>query len=159
MKIKVISVGKLKEKYLKDGIQEYVKRLQSYCSLELIEVNDERILDHSSFKEEEKIKLEEGRRVLQKIKAEDYVILLDLAGKQMDSIELSKKIEECMIYGKSTIVFVIGGSLGHASEIIDRADLRLCFSKLTFPHQLIRLFLLEQIYRSFKIMKHETYHK
>ena len=159
MKIRIISVGKLKEKYLVDGIKEYKKRLQGYCNVELIEVPDEKIPDQASLKEEAIIKQKEGQKILSKIKPDEYVILLDLAGKEIDSIELANKIESCMVYGKSIITFVIGGSLGHEKDIINRADFRLSFSKLTFPHQLIRLFLMEQIYRSFKIINHETYHK
>lgn len=159
MKIKIICVGKLKEKYLVAGVEEYLKRLQGYCKVEVYEVADESIPDNCSLANEIIIKSKEGRRMLDKIKQDDYVILLDIAGKEVDSVELSKQMEKCMLAGKSTIDFVIGGSLGHGQEIIDRANMRLSFSKMTFPHQLMRLILVEQIYRSFKIIKNESYHK
>ncbi len=159
MKIKLICVGKLKEKYLVDGIKEYTKRLSSYCDVEIIEVADERIPDNTSLTQQMFVKAKEGRRVLDKVKQDDYMILLDVGGKEMDSIAFSKHLEKCMINGKSSIVFVIGGSLGHGEEVLSRANLRLSFSPMTFPHQLMRLILVEQIYRAFKIMRHETYHK
>ncbi|MFQ8706156.1 MAG: 23S rRNA (pseudouridine(1915)-N(3))-methyltransferase RlmH [Thomasclavelia sp.] len=159
MKIKIICVGKLKEKYLVAGIAEYLKRLQAYCKAEVYEVSDESIPDNCSLANEMIIKSKEGRKILDKIKQDDYVILLDVAGKEIDSVMLSKRMEDCMISGKSTIDFVIGGSLGHGQEIIDRANFRLSFSKMTFPHQLMRLILVEQIYRAFKIIKNESYHK
>lgn len=159
MKVRVICVGKLKEKYLVEGIKEYSKRIQGYTQLEIIEVPDEKIPDKASLAQEEIVKEKEGKKILDKIKQDDYVILLNVNSKELDSIAFSKHIEKCMIEGKSTIDFVIGGSLGHASEILNRADLKLSFSPMTFPHQLMRLILLEQIYRAFKIMKNETYHK
>lgn len=159
MKIRVITVGKLKEKYLINGIKEYEKRLNGYCKVEMVEVPDEAIPDNASDNMETLIKDKEAKKIVDKIKKDDYVIVLDLHGKQLDSVELSKYIESCMLHGKSTIDFVIGGSLGLGKEIIERADFRLCFSKMTFPHQLMRLILMEQIYRSFKIMRNETYHK
>ena len=159
MRIKFITVGKLKEKYLKDGIKEYAKRISAYADIEMIEVMDERIPDKASLAEEMLVKAKEGRKILDKVKQDDYMILLDVSGKEMDSVAFSKHIEKCMIDGKSTIVFVIGGSLGHGEEILSRAQLRLSFSPMTFPHQLIRLILIEQVYRAFKIMKNETYHK
>lgn len=159
MKIKIVTVGKLKEKYLIDGINEYLKRLKAYAKVELFEVGDESIPDNPSTGNEKSIKDKEGIKVLSKIKQDDYLILLDLAGKQINSIELANHIENCMINGKSSIVFVIGGSLGHGEEIIKRADFRLSFSKLTFPHQLMKLILVEQVYRAFKIIKNENYHK
>lgn len=159
MKIKIISVGKLKEKYLVDGINEYAKRLSKYCTLEMITLNDEPIPDKASLATEVLIKAKEGRKILDKIKQDEYVILLDVASKQMDSVELSQHLEKCMVDGKSTITFIIGGSLGHGEEVHSRANLKLSFSKMTLPHQLMKLVLIEQIYRSFKIMKNETYHK
>ena len=159
MKIKFITVGKLKEKYLEEGIKEYSKRISAYANIEIIEVADERIPDRASLAEEMLVKAKEGRRILDKVKQDDYMILLDVSGKEMDSIAFSKHIEKCMINGKSTIVFVIGGSLGHGEEILSRANMRLSFSPMTFPHQLMRLILIEQVYRSFKIIKNETYHK
>lgn len=159
MKIKMIVVGKLKEKYLLAGIQEYLKRMQAYCKVEVYEVADESIPDHASLAQETIVKAKEGRKILDKVKQDDYMILLDVSGKQIDSVELSQHIERCMVSGKSSIAFVIGGSLGHGEEVLERADYRLSFSKMTFPHQLMRLLLVEQIYRAFKIMKNETYHK
>lgn len=159
MKIRILTVGKLKEKYLVSGIKEYEKRLNGYCQVEMIEVLDEPIPDRASAVIEEQIKNKEAKKLVEKIKKDDYVIVLDLHGKQLDSVELSKHIETCMLHGKSTIDFVIGGSLGLGKDIIERVDFRLCFSKMTFPHQLMKLILMEQIYRSFKIMKNETYHK
>ncbi|WP_028041958.1 23S rRNA (pseudouridine(1915)-N(3))-methyltransferase RlmH [Candidatus Stoquefichus massiliensis] len=159
MKIKIITVGKLKEKYLVDGIKEYTKRISGYADIEMIEVADERIPDKASLAEETMIKAKEGRKILDKVKQDDYMILLDVNGKEMDSVVFSKHIENCMINGKSTIDFVIGGSLGHGEEVLSRANVRLSFSPMTFPHQLMRLILVEQIYRAFKIMKNETYHK
>lgn len=159
MKIRIISVGKLKEKYLVDGIAEYVKRLGAYADVELVEVADERIPENPSLAEEMIVKAKEGRRILDKVKQDDYMILLDVSGTEMDSIQFAEKIEHCMINGKSTIDFVIGGSLGHGEDVLTRANLRLSFSPMTFPHQLMRLILVEQIYRAFKIIKNETYHK
>ena len=159
MKIKIICVGKLKEQYLVDGIKEYMKRISAYADIEVIEVPDERIPDRASLAEEMMVKAKEGRKILDKVKQDDYMILLDVNSRQMDSIEFSRKIEDCMINGKSTIDFVIGGSLGHGDDVKTRANLMLSFSKMTLPHQLMRLVLTEQIYRAFKIMKNETYHK
>ena len=159
MKVRIISVGKIKEKYLMQGINEYIKRLSPYTKVEMVEVADEKIPENASLSEEEMVKEKEGNKLLEKIKEDEYVILLDLHGKEIDSVELSKLIETTMISGKSTIDFVIGGSLGLSKPLINRANYRLCFSKLTFTHQMIRLFLLEQIYRSYKIMNNQTYHK
>ena len=159
MKVKIICVGKLKEKYLVAGIAEYLKRLQAYCRVEVYEVSDESIPDNCSLANEMIIKSKEGKKILDKIKQDDYVVLLDVAGKEIDSIMLAKQMENCMISGKSTIDFVIGGSLGHGQEIIERANFRLSFSKMTFPHQLMRVILLEQLYRSYRIMRNEPYHK
>ena len=125
----------------------------------MIEVMDERIPDKASLAEEMLVKAKEGRKILDKVKQDDYMILLDVSGKEMDSVAFSKHIEKCMIDGKSTIVFVIGGSLGHGEEILSRAQLRLSFSPMTFPHQLMKLILVEQVYRAFKIMNNQTYHK
>jgi 23S rRNA (pseudouridine1915-N3)-methyltransferase len=152
-------VGKLKEKYLVDGVKEYVKRLGNYAKVEIYEVADEKIPNNPSLADETLVKVKEGRKILDKIKQDDYMILLDVKGDMLDSVELSQHIEKCMINGKSSIAFVIGGSLGHCSDIYERADYKLSFSLMTFPHQLMRLMLVEQIYRSFKIINHETYHK
>lgn len=159
VKVKIICVGKLKEKYLVDGIKEYVKRISGYADIEMIEVMDERIPDRASLAEETIVKAKEGRKILDKVKQDDYMILLDVSGKEMDSVAFSKHIEKCMVDGKSAIDFVIGGSLGHGEDVLTRANMRLSFSPMTLPHQLMRLVLLEQIYRAFKIMKNETYHK
>lgn len=159
MKIKIICVGKLKEKYLIDGVNEYLKRLQGYCNVEIYEVSDEKIPYHPSLADETLVKVKEGRRVLDKVKQDDYMILLDLKGENPDSIEFARKIEDCMINGKSSLAFVIGGSLGHCEEVYDRANYKVSFSELTFPHQLMRLILVEQIYRAFKIINNEPYHK
>ena len=147
MKIRILTIGKLKEKYLVNGINEYVKRLNAYCKVEMVEVGDEPIPDNAS------------ENVENKIKDDEYVIVLDLHGKEIDSVAFSKHIEECMIRGKSTITFVIGGSLGLGKSLLQRANYRLCFSKMTFPHQLMKLILVEQVYRAFKIMNNQTYHK
>lgn len=159
MKIKIIGVGKLKESYLKEGIQEYVKRLQAYADVEVIEVDDEPIPKNPSLAQEVMVKAKEGRRVLDKVKQADFMILLDVAGTEMDSVDLSKYLQKQMIDGHSTIDFVLGGSLGNSEDVLERADYRLSMSRMTFPHQLARLILVEQIYRSFKIMKGEPYHK
>ena len=159
MKIKLICVGKLKEKYLDDGIKEYLKRISAYSDIEVIEVADERIPDNPSLAKETIVKSKEGRRILDKVKQDDYMILLDVQGKELDSIQFAERIEDCMINGKSTIDFVIGGSLGHGEDVLTRANARISFSQMTFPHQLMRLILVEQIYRAFKIIRHETYHK
>lgn len=159
MKIKLICVGKLKEKYLDDGIKEYLKRISAYSDIEVIEVADERIPENPSLAEETIVKSKEGRRILDKVKQDDYMILLDVQGKELDSIQFAERIEDCMINEKSTIDFVIGGSLGHGEDVLTRANARISFSQMTFPHQLMRLILVEQIYRAFKIIRHETYHK
>ena len=159
MNITLITVGKLKEKYLKQAIDEYAKRLSRYCKLDIIELQDEKTPDNASDKEEVQIKEKEGRAILSKIKDNSYVVAMDLKGKQLTSEELSSFVEKCGVTGNSNIVFVIGGSLGLSDEVIRRADYKLCFSKMTFPHQLFRVMLLEQVYRAFRIMKNEPYHK
>lgn len=159
MNITVISVGKLKEKYLKEAIEEYSKRLQRYCKISLIELQDEKTPDNASEKEELQIKSKEGEAILKGIKENSFVIALDLKGKMISSEEFSSYIEDLGVNGKSDIVFIIGGSLGLSQEVLNRANYKLCFSKMTFPHQLFRVMLLEQIYRGFRIMKNEPYHK
>ncbi|MEG0774014.1 23S rRNA (pseudouridine(1915)-N(3))-methyltransferase RlmH [Clostridium sp.] len=159
MNITLISVGKLKEKYLKEAIDEYVKRLQRYCKVSIIELQDEKTPDNASEKEELQIKDKEGEAILKVIKDTSYVIVLDLKGKMITSEEFSSYIQELGVSGKSDLIFVIGGSLGLAQSVINRANYKLCFSKMTFPHQLFRVMLLEQIYRAFRIMKNEPYHK
>lgn len=159
MNIDIICVGKLKEKYLKQAIEEYSKRLSRYCKLNIIELPDEKTPDNASEKEELQIKDKEGNLILNKIKDNSYVIAMDLKGKQLTSEELSNFVQELGVRGESNLVFVIGGSLGLSEAVIKRANYKLCFSKMTFPHQLFRVMLLEQIYRGFRIMKGEPYHK
>ena len=159
MQITILCVGKIKETFLKEGIDFYVRRLQPYCTLKLVEVADEPGPDHLKEEELLLVKEKEGKRLLERIKPDQYVIALDLKGKSLSSEELAAKLEELALYGRSNLVFIIGGSYGLAQEVLKRADFSLSFSKLTFPHQLMRLILLEQIYRSFKIMKGEPYHK
>ncbi len=159
MKITLLAVGKVKEKYLRDGIAEYGKRLGKYCRLEIVEVVDERTPDGASAAEEEQIRRTEGERLLRGIRETDYVIALAIDGTMLDSVELSDKLEKLGIQGESSVVFVIGGSLGLSEGVLRRADYRLSFSRMTFPHQLMRLILLEQIYRGFRIMRGEPYHK
>lgn len=159
MNIKIITVGKLKEKYLKAGIAEYAKRLTSYCKLEIIEVNDEKAPENLSDKEMEQVKDKEGERILAKIPAQSYVFALAIQGREYDSVEFSKQIEGLGIRGHSDLVFVIGGSLGLSDAVLKRADENISFGHLTYPHQLMRLILVEQVYRAFRIMKGEPYHK
>ena len=158
-KISVLCVGKVKEKYLRDGIAEYSKRLGRYCKLDIIEVADEKTPDGASEIVETQSKDLEGERLLKQIRSDDYVIALAIDGKMLDSVEMSKQIESLGVRGISHIVFVIGGSLGLSDAVLKRADYKLSFSKMTFPHQLMRMILLEQIYRSYRIMKGEPYHK
>ena len=159
MKITVLCVGKIKEKYFTLGIDEYAKRLSRYCKLEIIEVPDEKTPDNASENEELQIKAKEGDKILRYIKDNAYVIALAIEGKMLTSEELSEKMEQLGINGDSNVVFVIGGSLGLDKRILDRADYKLSFSKMTFPHQMMRMVLLEQVYRGYRIMKGEPYHK
>lgn len=159
MKITLITVGKIKEKYFTDAIAEYAKRLSRYCKLEIVEVADEKTPDGASESLENQIKEKEGERILSKIPENAYVIALAIEGKQLDSEELANKMEQWNVNGISHLVFVIGGSLGLSSKVLSRADFKLSFSKMTFPHQLMRVVLLEQIYRSFRIRNNEPYHK
>ena len=159
MKITVITVGKIKEKYLKDAIAEYSKRLSRYCKLEILEVADEKTPDGASEIVEENIREKEGERILKLIKEDAYVITLEITGKMLTSEELADRIETLGIQGKSHLVFVIRGSIGLGREVLRRSDYALSFSKMTFPHQLMRVILLEQIYRSYRIINGEPYHK
>jgi 23S rRNA (pseudouridine1915-N3)-methyltransferase len=159
MKITILSVGKLKEKYLKDAIAEYVKRLSAYCKINLIEVPDEKAPENLSGKDQLHLINKEGERLLQKIKISQYVIALDLKGKQRSSEQFSKEIENLQISGKSDVVFIIGGSLGLSNAVLNRSNTSISFSKMTFPHQLMKVILIEQIYRAYRIMKNEPYHK
>lgn len=154
-----MTVGKVKEKYFRDAIVEYVKRLSRYCKLEIIEVADEKTPDKASETEEEQIKQKEADRILKNIREDSYCIALAIEGKKMDSVSLARNIERLGLNGKSNIVFVIGGSLGLHQSVLKRADEKLSFSDMTFPHQLMRVILLEQIYRSYRIINKEPYHK
>lgn len=159
MRITVVCVGKIKEKYFTMGIDEYSKRLSRYCKLEIIQVPDEKTPDNASEAEELMIKKKEGERILKNIKDNAYVIALAIEGKMLTSEELADKIDKLGVGGDSHIVFVIGGSLGLDDEVLKRADYKLSFSKMTFPHQMMRMVLLEQIYRGYRIMNGEPYHK
>ena len=159
MKITILTVGKIKEKYLKDAIAEYAKRLSRYCKLEIVEVADEKTIENASQILETQIRDKEAERLMKYIREDAYVITLEIKGKQLTSEELSEKINQLGIQGKSHIIFVIGGSIGLGDEILKRSDYALSFSKMTFPHQLMRVILLEQIYRSYRIINGEPYHK
>ena len=159
MKITLITVGKIKEKYLRDAIAEYSKRLSRYCRLEILEVADEKTPDQVSEVVEKSIRDKEGERILKHIRDDMYVITLEIGGKMLSSEELAEKIESLGIQGKSSIAFVIGGSIGLGEEVLKRSDYALSFSKMTFPHQLMRVILLEQVYRSYRIINGEPYHK
>ena len=159
MKITVITVGKIKEKYLKDAIAEYTKRLSKYCKLEIVEVADEKTPDNASEVVENAIRSKEAERILKYVKDEAYVITLEINGKQLTSEELADKIEKLGVQGTSHIIFIIGGSIGLGEEVLQKSNYALSFSKMTFPHQLMRVILLEQIYRSYRIISGEPYHK
>lgn len=159
MRITLITVGKIKEKYFTMAIEEYVKRLSRYCKMEIVEVADEKTPDGASRAEEMQIKVKEGERILKAIKEGTYVIVLAIEGKQLDSVVFSEKLTELGVKGYSHIVFVIGGSLGLDERVLRRADCLLSFSNMTFPHQLMRVILLEQIYRCYRIANNEPYHK
>lgn len=159
MKITCVVVGKVKERYFTEAVKEYEKRLSRYCRLEIIELPDEKTPDGASAAEEAAILEREGERILKAVKEDAYVIALAIEGKALDSMEFSHKLERLGVGGRSHIVFVIGGSLGLASAVLKRADESLSFSRMTFPHQLMRVILLEQVYRGFRIMKGEPYHK
>lgn len=159
MKITLITVGKIKEKYFTDAISEYSKRLSRYCKLEIVEVADEKTPDGASEGLENQIKEKEGERILAKIPDGAYVVALAIEGKQLSSEELADKMEKWNVMGVSHLVFIIGGSLGLTPKVLSRSDFKLSFSPMTFPHQLMRVILLEQIYRSFRIRNNEPYHK
>lgn len=159
MNITIIAVGKLKERYLKEAVEEYSKRLSKYCKLDIIEVADEKAPENMSRAEEEAVKQKEGQAILKHIKNDTYAIALAIEGKMLSSEGFSEFINGLGIKGKSNIAFIIGGSLGLSDEVLRRADYKLSFSPMTFPHQLMRVILLEQIYRGFKIIRGETYHK
>ncbi|WP_137743745.1 23S rRNA (pseudouridine(1915)-N(3))-methyltransferase RlmH [Robertmurraya siralis] len=159
MNISIITVGKLKEKYLKQGIDEYLKRMSAYAKVEIVEVADEKAPEVLSENEMLQVKEKEGERILAKLHPDTYVIALAIEGKQKSSEELADTLDKLATYGKSKIAFVIGGSLGLSQQVLQRSDEKLSFSKMTFPHQLMRLVLVEQIYRAFRIMRGEPYHK
>ena len=159
MNISIIAVGKLKEKYLKMAVDEYSKRLSRYTKLEIIELQDEKTPDNASETVEENIRTKEGERLLKYVRDDAYVITLEINGKQLSSEELAEKIEKLGVQGTSHIMFIIGGSIGLGKEVLARSDYALSFSKMTFPHQLMRVILLEQVYRSYRIINGEPYHK
>lgn len=159
MKITVIAVGKVKEKYYRDALTEYGKRLGRYCKLEMVEVEDEKTPDGASSAEEDRIREKEAERILKYVKEDAFVLTLEIAGKMYDSVAFARKLERLGIQGHSNLQFLIGGSLGLHERVCRRADLSLSFSQMTFPHQLMRVILLEQIYRSYRIIHGEPYHK
>ena len=159
MKITLITVGKIKEKYLKDAIAEYSKRLSKYCKLEIVEVADEKTPDQASENVERQIRQKEGERILRYVKDDAYVFTLEIGGTMLDSVAFAKKMETLGIQGKSHLICIIGGSIGLGEEVLRRSDYALSFSKMTFPHQLMRVILLEQVYRGYRIIEGAPYHK
>lgn len=159
MNITILCVGKLKEKYWTEAVAEYSKRLSAYCSLRIVEVKEARLAEHAGPAEEEAVKDTEGKEILRRIDKGDYVITLEILGKELSSEQLAEKVAELGLAGYSSLVLVIGGSLGLSREVSARADMKLSFSRMTFPHQMMRVILLEQIYRAFKINRNEKYHK
>lgn len=159
MKITILCVGKIKERFYRDALAEYEKRLSRYCRLEIVEVADEKTPDNASPAQEEQIKEREAQRLLAKIREDSYVCTLEIAGEKLSSGDFAGWLERCAVNGRSQIVFVIGGSLGLHSSVLKRSDLGLSFSDMTFPHQLMRVILTEQIYRAYRIMAGQPYHK
>ena len=159
VKVTILTVGKLKEKYLRDAVAEYSKRLSRYCKLEILEVADEKVPENAGPAAEEAIRQKEGERLMKYIRSDAYVITLEIGGAMLDSVEFSRKVEQLGVQGKSHLIFVIGGSIGLGKEILDRSDYALSFSRMTFPHQLMRVILLQQIYRGFRIAEGAPYHK
>ena len=159
MKIRILCVGKIKEKFMREALGEYSKRLSRYIKLEITEVVDEKTPDSASEKEENQIRDKEAERLLKQIRQEDYVIALAIDGKMYDSVTFSQKLDRFGMLGRGSVVFVIGGSLGLGEQVLERADEAISFSKMTFPHQLMRVILLEQIYRAYRIINGEPYHK
>lgn len=159
MKISIIAVGKIKEKYLRDAIAEYSKRLSRYCKLEIIEVADEKTPDNAGEVMEEAIRNKEGERILKYVKEDSYVITLEINGKNLTSEAFAEKVAQLGVRGTSHITFIIGGSIGLGQEVLKKSNYALSFSKMTFPHQLMRVILLEQIYRGYRIINKEPYHK
>ena len=158
LNINIVCIGKIKENYLKDAISEYSKRLNKFCNLNIIELLDEKLPNKINDSIINEIKTKECNKMIQSIKKDSYIICLDLKGKEFSSEEFSKKIDNIALNFNSSITFVIGGTLGLNQEILSLANEKICFSKMTFPHQLIRVFLLEQLFRAFKISNNETYH-
>lgn len=159
MKVRIVCIGKLKEKYWKSAVAEYSKRISGYANIEIVELKESKLPANPSPADEAAVLVREGENILGKIRDNDYVIAMEVEGKQLDSVELSRKIQSTFDTKASTIDFIIGGSLGLSDDVKKRADYGLSFSKLTFPHQMARVMLLEQIYRAFKISSGETYHK
>ena len=159
MTISILAVGKIKEPFYQAAIQEFQKRLGRYVNLNIVEVDDEKTPDSAKENEQKLIKKKEAERLIKQIRKEAYVIALAIEGRMLDSVELSEKIRLLGVNGTGHLVFIIGGSLGLADGVLKRADLKLSFSRMTFPHQLMRVILLEQIYRSYRIINHEPYHK
>ena len=159
MKVRIVCIGKLKEKYWKSAVAEYSKRISGYANIEIVELKESKLPANPSPADEAAVLVRESENILGKIKDNDYVIAMEVEGKQLDSVELSRKIQSTFDTKASTIDFIIGGSLGLSDDVKKRADYGLSFSKLTFPHQMARVMLLEQIYRAFKISSGETYHK
>ncbi|WP_099360732.1 23S rRNA (pseudouridine(1915)-N(3))-methyltransferase RlmH [Fredinandcohnia onubensis] len=159
MNITIVTIGKLKEKYLIQGINEYLKRLTAYAKVDMIELADEKAPENLSESEMEQVKQKEGERILSKLSDDTHVIALAIEGKMKSSEQLADDLENLATYGKSKIAFIIGGSLGLSKDVMKRANDTLSFSKMTFPHQLMRLILVEQVYRAFRIIRNEPYHK
>ena len=159
MRVTILTVGKIKESYLRDAIKEYAKRLGKYCKLEILEVTDEKTPDSLSTTAAELVRKKEGERLLKSLPTDAYIITLEISGKQLTSEEFSQKIENLAVQGVSHLVFVIGGSLGLGQNILQKSDFAMSFSKMTYPHQLMRVILLEQIYRGYRIANGEPYHK
>jgi 23S rRNA (pseudouridine1915-N3)-methyltransferase len=159
MNITVICIGKLKESYWRDAVKEYSKRLGGYCSLDIVELKESRLAANPSPADGLAVKVKEGEEILSHIRPSSWVVTLEIQGKKLSSEKLAEKIEDWSLEGRSDLVFVIGGSLGLSPDVSKRADFKLSFSDMTFPHQMMRVILLEQIYRSFKIIRHEPYHK
>ncbi len=159
MNIRIVCIGKLKEKYLREACEEYVKRLTKYCKLDIIELKEAKLPGNAKSADEEKVKDEEGKAILSRITEKEYVVTLEVQGGQLSSVEFSQKLCELGGQGRSDVTFVIGGALGISTDVMRRSNLALSFSKMTFTHQMIRMILLEQIYRAFKIAGNENYHK
>ena len=159
MNIRILTVGKIKEKYFRDAIEEYRKRLGRYCTVNFIQVEDEKTPDGAAPALEDQIRRTEGQRLLKHLKEDDYVIALAIEGRMQDSVELSENINRLMLQGRSSLTFIIGGSLGLSGEVLAKADVRVSFSDMTFPHQMARVILLEQLYRGYRIRNGEPYHK